>query len=422
MLYITKGTKNTIISSDELRKLVFQSLDRLGERSRVLVIPPDITRIHSRAGEITKYIYDYFSEKLCDILPALGTHNPMTNKEIEKMFPGIPIELFRIHNWRKDIKTIGYVPAEYVKKISANAGNFDWPVQLNKMIINGGYDLIISVGQVVPHEVIGMANYNKNIFVGTGGPESINLSHYLGACYGMEKIMGQTENPVRAVMNYASDKYISNLPVLYIQTVLGNDVDGNHQLRGLYIGDDIECFISASELSEEINIKKLDKTLKKVVVYLNPSEYKSTWLGNKSIYRTRMAMADNAELLILAPGIKTFGEDAEIDRLIRKYGYSGTSAIKEAVKNNIDLRGNLSAAAHLIHGSSEDRFNIKYCTGELNKTEIESVGFEYGVLDKMMKIYNPEKLKDGYNIMPDGEQIYYISNPALGLWMLKVKS
>jgi hypothetical protein len=83
----------------------------------------------------------------------------------------------------------------------------------------------------------------------------------------------------------------------------------------------------------------------------------STWLGNKAVYRTRMAMADGGELIILAPGVKEFGEDHEIDRLIRKYGYRGTPATLAAVKANEELRNNLSAAAHLIHGSSEGRFN-----------------------------------------------------------------
>jgi nickel-dependent lactate racemase len=277
----------------------------------------------------------------------------------------------------------------------------------------------LSVGQVVPHEVIGMANHNKNIFVGTGGSEGINKSHFLGAAFGMERIMGRADTPVRKVLDYASENFGADLPIVYIQTVLSKDESGKLALRGLFAGDDRKCFDLAAELSLEVNFELLDRELKKVIVYLDPGEFKSTWLGNKSIYRTRMAIADKGELIVLAPGLREFGEDKEIDRLIRKYGYKTTAEIMEFVDKNNDLAENLSAAAHLIHGSSEDRFTITYCTGQLTKNEIESVNYKYSDLKTMMKKYDPKKLKDGFNTMSDGEEIFFISNPALGLWSYK---
>jgi nickel-dependent lactate racemase len=264
-----------------------------------------------------------------------------------------------------------------------------------------------------------MANYNKNVFVGTGGPEGINKSHFLGAAYGMERIMGRADTPVRRVLNYASDHYASHLPIVYIQTVIGREANGELVVRGLFIGDDVECFEKASELSLQVNFEMLDKPLKKVVVYLEPEEFKSTWLGNKSIYRTRMAIADQGELVVLAPGLKEFGEDREIDRLIRKYGYRTTPEILQAVKENAELEQNLSAAAHLIHGSTEGRFKVTYCPGFISRQEIESVHYEFGDLDEMIKRYDPSTLVDGFNRLPDGEEIFYISNPALGLWSWK---
>ena len=284
--------------------------------------------------------------------------------------------------------------------------NYSWPAQLNKLVFNGGHDLILSVGQVVPHEVIGMANYNKNLFIGTGGPEGINKSHFIGAVYGMERIMGKADNPVRSLLNYASANFAGHLPVVYVHTVIGRDEKGKLVVRGLFIGDDEEVFTLAADLSLKVNFNVLEKPLKKVVVYLDPAEFKSTWLGNKSIYRTRMAMADDGELIVLAPGLKEFGEDKEIDRLIRKYGYCGTPATLNSLKENEELNNNLSAAAHLIHGSSEGRFNITYCPGYLTREEIESVNFKYHDLNEMMKKYNPEKLKDGFNVMDDGEEIF----------------
>jgi nickel-dependent lactate racemase len=267
--------------------------------------------------------------------------------------------------------------------------------------------------------VIGMANYNKNLLIGTGGAEGINKSHFIGAVYGMERIMGKADNPVRSLLNYAAKKFMSHLPVIYIHTVIGRDDSGKLVIRGLFIGDDEEVFRLASELSLKVNFTVVEKPLKKVVVYLDPSEYRSTWLGNKSIYRTRMAMADEGELIVLAPGLKEFGEDPEIDRLIREYGYRGTPATLKSLTSNEELRNNLSAAAHLIHGSSEGRFSITYCPGHLSQKEIESVNFRYHDLSDMRKKYNPDKLKDGYNLIENEEEIFYISNPAIGLWSSK---
>lgn len=416
MIYFKTGSETAALSSEDLKNGLFTALEKLGKREKVLVVPPDYTRFHSRAGELTSMIYNYYGKKLTDILPALGTHSPMNQREIGDMFPTIPLELFRIHDWRKDVVTVGTVPAEFVSEITDKAVIFSWPAQLNKLVINGGHDLILSVGQVVPHEVIGMANYNKNLFVGTGGAEAINKSHYIGAVYGMERIMGRADNPVRKLLNYASTHFINELPVVYVQTVIGRDKTGKLVVKGLFIGDDEEVFLLAAELSLKVNFTTLDKPLKKVVVYLDPAEFKSTWLGNKSIYRTRMAMADGGELIIIAPGVKEFGEDKEIDRLIRKYGYIGTPSILKLTNENEDLQKNLSATAHLIHGSSEGRFHITYCPGYLTHTETESVNFKYHDLKDIIKKYNPEEMKEGFNIMSNGEEVFYISNPALGLW------
>jgi nickel-dependent lactate racemase len=416
MILFQTGSESTVIGTKDLKEGLHSALDKLGKRNKVLVVPPDFTRFHSRAGDITSLIYQYYRDSLKDILPALGTHAPMSDHQISAMFSGIPPELFRIHDWRRDVVTIGTVPGEYVSGITGGAVTYPWPAQLNRLVFNGGHDLILSVGQVVPHEVIGMANYTKNLLVGTGGQEGINKSHFVGAVYGMERIMGRFDNPVRNLLNHAAKEFMGQLPVIYIHTVIGRATSGQLVIRGFYIGDDEEVFRLASELSLKVNFSVLEKPLKKVIVYLDPSEFRSTWLGNKSIYRTRMAMADDGELVVLAPGLKEFGEDAEIDRLIRKYGYRGTSSTLNSLKENEELRNNLSAAAHLIHGSSEGRFGITYCPGQLTRKEIESVNFRYADLSEMLKKYDPATMKDGLNILSEGEEVYYISNPALGLW------
>ena len=418
MLYFARGSRTDDIGADEVRAILREVFDGMGPKRRVVAIPPDFTRLNSYAGPITEMAYDYFGDALTDVMPALGTHSAMTPEQIRTMFGHIPADRFRVHDWRHDVVTVGEVPASYVREVSEGRVEYTWPAQVNKLLLEPDVDLILSIGQVVPHEVIGMANYTKNIFVGVGGSEGINKSHYLGATYGMERIMGRAKSPVRDVMEYARTHFIPQLPIVYVLTVRAKDAaSGRMVTRGLFIGDDFECFERAAALSLETNFIMVDHEIRKCIVYLDPEEFKSTWLGNKSVYRTRMALADGAELIVLAPALREFGEDRTIDALIRKYGYKGTPHTLEATRVNADLQENLGASAHLIHGSSEGRFTITYCPGpEMSREEIESVGFRYGSLEEMLARYPLDSLQDGWNTMQDGEEIYYISNPALGLW------
>ena len=414
-LFLAEGSPATALSDDDLRHRLHAVFSGLGDRQKVLALPPDFTRFNSRAGLLTCQTHEYFGDRLTDVMPALGTHIPMPDWQLQRMFPGLPKSLIRAHCWRDDVVTIGEVPADFVSSATDGIWNKPWPAQLNKLVWEGGHDLILSIGQVVPHEVIGMANYNKNIFVGTGGQKGINESHFIGAAYGMERMMGRADTPLRRILNHAQETFCGHLPLVFVLTVVGTNDDGQLVTRGLFIGDDHECFTRAAELSVQVNFEVLDEEMHKVVVYLDPEEFHSTWLGNKAIYRTRMAIADGGELIVLAPAVKTFGEDEEIDRLIRKYGYRTTPEIMQFVDQQDELRNNLSAAAHLIHGSSENRFTVTYCPGELMREEIEGVGYEFGKLTEMQSRYDPAKLKEGWNDI-GGERVYYISNPALGLW------
>ncbi|MEM6328675.1 MAG: lactate racemase domain-containing protein [Planctomycetota bacterium] len=409
-LFYAKGSASAELSAGDVRSALRGVIDRYGHAKRVLAVPPDFSRRHSQAGPITCELHQLLGDRLTDVLPALGTHRPMTDAELRAMYPGLPRGLIRVHRWREDVVTLGEAPAEYVSEQTEGVWRQAWPAQTNRLIAHGGHDLIFSIGQVVPHEVIGMANYNKNIFVGAGGVRGINESHYLSAAYGMERIMGRADNPLRRIMNYTHDHFCRHLPIVYVLTV----VEGG-KLRGLFIGDDAECFERAAELSLRVNFTLVPERPRKVVVWLDPKEFKSTWLGNKAIYRTRMAIADGGELMVLAPGVESFGEDAQIDRLIRAHGYRPSSEVQRLVAERPDLRANLSAAAHLIHGSPEGRFKVTYCPGHLSREEVERVGYGYGELEAALGMFPPDRLADGWNEV-SGDRFYYISNPALGLW------
>lgn len=461
-LFCSLGSETSALSDDEIKATLHSFLDLLGPREDVMLLPPDFTRFHSQAGKISRFICEYYnftgkgtegtngdgvatkkqkvetseSSPNITILPALGTHFPMTEEQIKTMF-GEELaekkESFLVHDWRNDVDTIGYAPKDLVEHATNGMVSKPWPAQLNKHVwerrkhdpeTQPHKSIILSIGQVVPHEVMGMANFNKNLFVGVGGVEAINLSHFIGAVHGMEKMMGRASNPLRSILNYASEHFLQKeLDLWYILTVMGaNEKTGDIEMRGFYIGNDIECYNMACDLSLKVNFTMLEKEPKKIIVHLDKDEFHSTWLGNKSIYRTRMAIANDGELIVLAPGVHQFGEDEKIDKLIRANGYIGTPAILKAMEEDDDLKENLSAVAHLIHGSSEGRFNITYCPGHLTKEETEGVGFKYGELEEMETLYNVANLKNGWNVVSVNgveEEIYFISNPALGLWAVE---
>ncbi|MBR4702410.1 MAG: DUF2088 domain-containing protein [Oscillospiraceae bacterium] len=413
---VAEGEKG--LSREEIENCLSASLE--GRRlRRVLILPPDYTRFHSGAGAITNYYYHTLTESGAevDILPALGTHAPLSEGQRESMFGDIPAERFFVHDWRRDVVKLGEVPGAYVSEITEGLWRESVSVEVNRRVMDEGYDLIISPGQVVPHEVIGMSNHAKNLFVGVGGSEMINKSHMIGAVYGMERMMGRDHTPVRKLFDYGMEHFLSHRPILWVLTVTTAPA-GVIRTHGLFIGEDRRCLTEAVRLAQEKNIDFVDRGVHKCVVYLDPEEFKSTWLGNKAVYRTRMMMADGGELLVLAPGVERFGEDPECDRLIRKYGYRGRLSTLAAFEKpeNADLRANMGAAAHLIHGSADGRFSITCAVKRISQTEIEGVGYQAVNYDSAVKKYDPKKLSYGYNTV-DGEEIFFIPNPALGLWI-----
>lgn len=410
------------LTPEEIRTALLASLEgRI--LKKVLIIPPDFTRFHSNAGFITNVYYHALTENgvTVDIMPALGTHAPVTRSQWSTMFGDIPFDRMIVHNWRTDVVKLGDIPADYISKITDGLWNEPVAVEINKRIMDNSYDLIISPGQVVPHEVIGMSNHAKNLFVGVGGSEMINKSHMIGAVYGMERMMGKDHTPVRKLFDYGMEHFLKDRPILFALTVTAAPA-GKPRTYGLFLGEGRDCLTKAAKLAQKKNIDFVKHGLKKCVVYLDPSEYHSTWLGNKAIYRTKMAMAEGGDLIILAPGVERFGEDALVDKLIRKYGYHGRLKTLEEFNKpeNVDLRENMSAAAHLIHGSSDDRFTITYAVKNISKSEIESVGFRAADYDEISGKYDPGVLKYGYNTV-NNEEVYYIPNPALGLWIDREK-
>ena len=423
-IYIEHGGQP--VSGAEMEEAVQSLLSQCSGLKKVLIVPPDYTRCYSFAGEFTKILYRQLAGTAqVDIMPAVGTHMEMSREEKEAFFgTEIPESAYLNHHWQTDTTKLGTVPASFTDEITGGLFPEEVEVEVNHRLVDGGYDLIISIGQVVPHEVVGMANYSKNLFVGLGGRGMINKSHMLSAICGMEKAIGVMNSPARRLYDYAQEHFIDGkIPLVYIQTVTNEDASGQVQLCGVYIGSSRKPFEHACALSQKLNITYLDRPAKKVVAYLDPKELKTTWVGNKGIYRTRMIVADGGELLLLGPGIQAFGENEEMDEMTRTTGYTNTPRILGLYRQGKVFEGKLMSAAHLIHGSSEGRFTITYATKKelMSADEIHGVGYEWADYDEVVKKYDPEKLKEGWNILPDGEEIYFVGRPALGLWKLAEK-
>jgi len=409
---------------DELiERTVEQARSRICARpKRVLLLPPDITRMHSGAGRLAEMLYNLLKDEAeVHVIPTLGQHVPHTPEENRTMFGSIPQERIHAHDWRGGCVRLGEIPAEFVEEATGGAADWPMPVVVNRMLIEGSWDWVINVGHVVPHEVLGFANHNKNYFIGLAGKETICAAHMAAACCGIENNLGTLTTPVRACFNKAEADYLADLPDLYVQVVMARDEQDELVHTGVYVGDDADTYLEAARQSRRQNITVFDEPIDKVVCVMQGDEFFSTWVANKAIYRTRMVLADGGELVIIAPGLKRFGEQAEVDEIIRKYGYIGTPKVMEAYRRDPLLRDFAHGAAHLIHGSSEGRFRITYAQRELSREEIEGVNFRYADLDETLAKYPPEKLKEGWNELSGGERVYFIPTPSAGLWATREK-
>ncbi|MGC1359859.1 MAG: lactate racemase domain-containing protein [Silvibacterium sp.] len=407
-------------------RLIDEAQTRIAPKlKRVLLLPPDLTRAHSGVGKVTEWIYQEIMAREPQahvrVIPTLGQHIPHTEAENKWMFGSIPNEIILPHDWRDGVSHVGTIPASLVSETTGGVAGWPIPVDLNSTLMNEPWDLIVNVGHVVPHEVLGFANHNKNYFIGLGGKETIGASHIAAAIYGIENNLGCLVTPLRACYNYAEDAMLKHLPDVYFQVVMQRDANSHLVTSGLYIGDDFETYLEAAKRSRKQNITVFEKPLRKIVAVMQPDEFHATWVANKAVYRTRMAIADGGELLIIAPGVERFGEQPEVDALIRKYGYKGTERTLRLYKTEADMQAIPHGVAHLIHGSSEGRFTITYAPGHLTREEIEAVGYEYAELNEALRRYDPAKMKEGWNTMPDGEEVFYISTPSAGLWATDAK-
>ncbi len=418
-----------------------------GKKQTILVIPPDISRLHSAAGELTARLYASWSPyATIKIMPALGTHRRMTPDELRSMFgPQIPLRDYLYHDWRWGVVRAHTLGArELVRLLGTDRNEEDGEsgesgdssvrlrgttrtgqlhVYINHHIMSRRYTRIVSIGQVAPHEVVGMSNHVKNLVIGCGGKQVIDFSHYYSAKIGMANLIGTPNTPIRTLLNAIYDASLAHLPVHFAMTVMTEELDGIFRPYALCIGDDTECFDAAAAASTEANIIPEPRCYDLVVAYLPRRQYRSLWLANKAIYRLSDIVATGGELLIIAPGVDRVAEDDAFgDLIVRHGGYMGSAAVERELnqsgrrrRGRHSLSANLAVAAHLIHGSPEERYKVTYATDSLSPELLQRLGYQHRTLASI-NAYRPFRRPVGGCTNALGRDYYYVYNPGFRLW------
>ena len=311
------GFTDRFLSEDEVRKIAADFLCPLQlSGKKVLLIVPDGTRT-APVGLLFKTVFDSIGNDAgqLDVMIALGTHQPLNDDAInhrleltseERSGKFGKVQVFN-HEWDNPqaLTKIGTIPASRIGELSGGLFEMDVPVEINNKIFD--YDLLMVLGPVFPHEVVGFSGGNKYLFPGIGGPEILNFFHWLGAVISNPKIIGAGYTPVRAVVDEAA----AMVPVSRAAFCM---VVHKNKLAGLYVGTPEGAWQEAANLSDKLHITYKEKPFQTVFACC-PTMYEDLWTGGKCMYKLEPVIADGGELIIYAPHISqvsvTHGEGIE---------------------------------------------------------------------------------------------------------------
>jgi nickel-dependent lactate racemase len=296
------GKRDELMNAESIREIVRASLDEWPVRppARVLGIIPDKTRTFSPqvVHELLAACRDRGYH--LDFLVATGTHAAMTDAESAYFLKSQGHEdLFRnavIANHSTDPKnlvTLGTIEASEVREISSGYLTEAIPVQVNRLVLD--YDLLVVIGPVFPHEVIGMSGGWKYFFPGISGAELIDQSHWLGALHGIRGIIGRSETPVRKLVERAGELMLARRPVQCFSLVMSP-----RGLHGLFAGDPVASHRAAAKLSREVNVVWTDRRYSRVVAEC-PVKYDELWTGGKLAYKTQEVVKQGGQIVLYAP-------------------------------------------------------------------------------------------------------------------------
>lgn len=309
------------LSDQDVHAIVAEALSRADVAGkRVLMIVPDSTRT-APVGLMFRTVHDLIGEKTAalDVMIALGTHPPMTDDEINRRLEITQEERTgkygRVrmlnHSWDDpaSLTSLGTIPAREIGELSGGLFEMDVPVTINRAVHD--YDLLMIVGPVFPHEVVGFSGGNKYLFPGISGAEILNFFHWLGAVITNPRIIGHKWTPVRRVVDRAA-AMVPTAKMAFCMVVHG------HKLAGLYAGTPEDTWSQAADHSSRVHIIEKEHPFK-TVLSCAPLMYDEMWVGGKCMYKLEPVVADGGELIVYGPHI------AEISKVhgapIRKIGY-----------------------------------------------------------------------------------------------------
>ena len=408
------GYDDKELSENEAVGIIDRKLkEETWEGKKVLMIVPDLTR-SAPISLFYKEIYEQVAAKTkcLDVLIALGTHQPLTMDKIFERVGISPEEYknkysvktsFFNHTWddKSSLVEIGTIGSKEVEEITGGIIKQDVRVSINKTIFN--YDCLLVVGPVFPHEVVGFSGGNKYFFPGICGEEILNMFHWLGAMITNAAINGIRDTPVRMILNRAAQ--FIHVPRMYFNLVVNKKT-----LHGVFIGDDVEAWQAAADLSAKVNIKYVDKRFK-TVFGVAPLKYEDIWTAGKVAYKAETVVEDGGDLIIYAPHITevsvTHGKHIEeVGYHVRDYYTKRIEQFKHVPGGIMAHSTHVKGAGTFEDGIEKPRFNVILATG-IPEAMCRKINLGYMDPEKI----NPEDWKnreeEGILFIPEAGEVLY---------------
>lgn len=413
-----KGNAKNPLSTRESEALIAEALqDSVFTGKKILLITPDLSR-SCPLPFLFRMIHSVLAPRVSqlDVMVALGTHPPLNEEQMNRLFGMTPQDRqsrfakvrFLNHAWQDadSLLSLGTIPASDIAELTEGLFSMDVPVTINKAILD--YDILLVVGPVFPHEVVGFSGGNKYFYPGIAGKEIIDFFHWLGAVITNPKIIGTKYTPVRAVLDRAAKMIPRERRALAL-------VVKEKDLYGLYYGTPEEAWSDAADLSNSLHIIYKDHPYH-TVLSCAPEMYDELWVGAKCMYKLEPVVADGGELIIYAPHIHEIA--ASHGRIIREIGYHTRDYfLKQWDRFKHYPWGVLAHSTHVRgigtfeNGVEKPRIRVTLATG-IPESICREINLGYRDPATIRPSDYEGREEEGILLVPHaGEQLYKLRNP-----------
>lgn len=303
--------------------------DLVGRGRRVVLLSDDNTRNTPVRAILPGVLAELRAGGLRDtdltILVALGTHRLMTPAELAAKFGPEVVGRFRILQHR-------FADEEQLADLGRTELGTD--IWVNRAVLEA--DVVVGLGQVVPHRVAGYSGGSKIVQPGVCGAVTTGQTHWLSAAFWGHEILGRADNPVRREMDEVGRR--CNLAAI-VNAVL----DGAGRLVHLVYGEPVAAHRKACALSRDIFGVPIPRKAPIVVTDSHPADLE-LWQGAKGYYSAELAVADGGVVILETPcpeGVAVQHPE------VTSFGYRSYAEVKALVETA--QLTDLTVAAHLVH-------------------------------------------------------------------------